>query len=181
MDPPRLCGFVGLAGNPIPDAKGTTMGRDDEQVWAELVQSFHASDEDARWPAAEDIDPDDDAEEDVDSDDADSHVTTTRPAVAGLSPSMPAPEAEPARPVPDDEHFVPPTPPPLPRTDLITMLAWVGVLGTPFLFIVLVLFGRTLSGLPGLAAAGAFIGGFAVLVTRLRGHDPRGPDNGAVV
>jgi hypothetical protein len=29
--------------------------------------------------------------------------------------------------------------------------------------------------------AGAFIGGFVVLVARLRGHDPYDPDDGAVV
>ncbi|NEE01801.1 hypothetical protein [Phytoactinopolyspora halotolerans] len=38
-------------------------GRDDEQAWAELVDTFHAEPEPddgtRRWPAAEDIDPDD--------------------------------------------------------------------------------------------------------------------------
>lgn len=165
----------------------------DDEVWAELVETFHApsDDEETTWPAAEDLD--DQSEPDQDEPGSGSSMTTTRPAWAG-SPSVTHQAGDPtgenhgqsdevSRDVAsgDGDHFVPPTPPPLPRTDLITALAWVGVLGTPVLFLLLVLLGQTLSGLAGLAAAGAFVGGFTALILRLRGHDPHDPDNGAVV
>jgi hypothetical protein len=158
------------------------MGRDDEQVWAELVQSYHWSyDDNAAWPGAEDIDPDVDPDAEPDDDDTDANpaVSTTRPAFAG-SPWITHASGERQERF-DEDHFVPPPPPPLPRTDLITWMAWAGLLGTPVLFIGLVLLGRSLSGLAGLAAATAFVGGFAVLIMRLRGHDPYDPDSGAVV
>jgi hypothetical protein len=165
----------------------------DDEVWAELVETFHApsGDDETTWPAAEDLD--DNSEPDEDEQGAGSSMTTTRPAWAGTpsvthqaggrsgeahSESEEVPHEASSG---DDDHFVPPTPPPLPRTDLITALAWAGVLGTPVLFLLLVLLGQTVSGLPGLAAAGAFVGGFATLILRLRGHDPHDPDNGAVV
>lgn len=174
------------------------MGRDDERTWTELVESFHASTEDTdrTWPDAENIDPGSAISGFDDS--SDSAATTTRPGVSypgakdrGDEAGDSAPPAEPAEHRPrrspeqprpnDDEHFVPPPPPPIPRTDVITMLAWAGVFGTPVLFAGAYVFGQSVSGLVSLIAAIAFIGGFAVLISRLRGHDPHDPDNGAVV
>lgn len=151
------------------------MSRDDEQVWAELVESFHSSPDDARhWPAAENVDADAPANED-EADTGPGHPRQPAPPVAGLQP------IEPQRPPDPEEHFVPPPPPPLPSTDLITRLAWAGVLGTPVVFLVLVVLGQSVPGSVAALGAGAFIGGFVILVSRLRGHDPYDPDDGAVV
>jgi hypothetical protein len=159
------------------------MSRDDEQVWAELVESFHASpdDESRRWPAAEDVEAEpvkDEAEAEDGTGETD-QPAGDHPGVARRA-EHPAHTTE-QRAADPDEHFVPPPPPPLPSTDLITRLAWVGVLGTPLVFLVIVLLGQSVPGVVGAIGAGAFIGGFVILVARLRGHDPHDPDDGAVV
>lgn len=163
------------------------MARDDEQVWAEIVQNFHSStgSERPQWPAAENVDTDAEATDHgpaTGNDGPAAHEETAAaheeaPADDGdrTSGQRPATEQDP------EGHFVPPSPPPIPRTDLITRLAWVCVLGTPLLFLLAVVVGRPISGLLGALGAGAFIGGFVLLVMRLRGHDPYDPDDGAVV
>jgi hypothetical protein len=130
------------------------MSRDDEQVWADLVEAFHASpDEDPRWPVSQDdrLDVDDQA----------------------AKPSGPPGEAE--------DHFVPPPPPPLPRGDRVSRLAWAGVLGVPVFLVVAVALGWRLPSWVTTLAVIVLFAGFATLVTRLRGHDPHDPDDGAVV
>ncbi|HEX6339191.1 MAG TPA: hypothetical protein VFZ85_19710 [Jiangellaceae bacterium] len=148
------------------------MSRDDDQIWAELVESFHASSEnqDRQWPAAENVDPEvpntSDDKQDEPAKPTGSHTVGEKSGVA----------------VPDtDEHFVPPPPPPLPSTDLITRAAWASVLGVPIFLTLVVLLRISVSGWIAALCAGAFIGGFVVLVARLRGHDPYDPDDGAVV
>lgn len=160
------------------------MSRDDEQVWAELVETFHApsDDEARRWPAAEDVDPEQakgQAESDDDAGDPDHPTGDQRDAARRAE--HPAHTTEQQRAADPGEHFVPPPPPPLPSTDLITRLAWVGVLGTPVVFLLIALLGQSVSGVVGAMGAGAFIGGFVILIARLRGHDPHDPDDGAVV
>jgi hypothetical protein len=164
------------------------MGRDDEHTWTELVESFHATTQDAdrTWPAAEDVDTDK-----ASGSDYDSSATTTSPGLGfsepdGNSSAADAPGLRPANdPSPqasvDDDHFVPPTPPPIPQTDMITMLAWFGVFGTPVLFAGAYVFSYRVAPLISFMAVIAFVGGFAVLISRLKGHDPHDPDNGAVV
>ena len=156
------------------------MSRDEEQVWAELVETFHTSsgDEAGQWPAAEDVEPAPTSSGDGSTDGGSPDDTDD-----GDDPDLePAASAPPGRPAPaPDEHFVPPAPPPLPSTDLITRLAWVGVLGTPVVFLTIVLFGMSVPGIVGAVGAAAFVGGFVILVARLRGHDPYDPDDGAVV
>jgi hypothetical protein len=153
------------------------VSRDDEQVWAELVESFHSSADDSsrQWPAAENVDP-----ELTSPPDDEPHETV---GTAGTSPpeSPVSPGAAPATAQNPEEHFVPPPPPPLPSTDLITRAAWVSVLGIPFFLTVVVLLGRSVSGWLGALCGAAFVGGFVVLVARMRGHDPYDPDDGAVV
>jgi hypothetical protein len=148
------------------------VSRDDDQVWAELVESFHASQEDEtrQWPAAENVDPE---VPNASDDKQDELGTPAGPHTAGGMAGAPVQDT--------DEHFVPPPPPPLPSTDLITRAAWASVLGVPILLTVVVLLGISVGGWFAALCAGAFIGGFVVLVTRLRGHDPYDPDDGAVV
>ncbi len=171
------------------------MARDDEQIWAEIVQNFHSStgSERPQWPAAENVDPETETSEQEgsasDSDGSAGHGTSAErhgstSAGDGDTSAGAGDRAAASRPSEHDpeEHFVPPSPPPLPRTDLITRLAWLCVLGTPLFFLLAVIAGRPVSGLLGaLVGAGAFIGGFVLLVLRLRGHDPYDPDDGAVV
>ncbi len=135
------------------------MSRDDEQVWADLVEAFHASpDEDPRWPVSED-----------------SRLDIDDPPQATASDSTPTgpPEVE--------DHFVPPPPPPLPRGDRVSRLAWAAVLGVPLFLVVAVALGWRLPSWATTLAVIALLAGFATLVTRLRGHDPHDPDDGAVV
>jgi hypothetical protein len=170
------------------------MGRDDDREWAELVESFHASpdatpdDEARRWPAAEDVNPDL-----ADGNDKPS-VTLggvgelpDASAYAGLMPAGHGPEPElepPSDSGADDEnanHFVPPPPPPIPRGDRFLRSAWWGALGSPALFIVIVLFQWTPADWVMVGIVGTFIVSFMALMSRLRGHHPDDPDNGAVV
>jgi hypothetical protein len=92
------------------------------------------------------------------------------------------PEPEEAEPV-DDEHYVPPPPPPVPKGDKVARWGWAGALGAPLLAVLLTVVGWDLSGLTGFLLVGAFLGGFATLVYRMREGPPveQGPDDGAVV
>lgn len=138
------------------------VSRDDEQVWADLVEAFHASpDEDPRWPASDD--------ERLNVDDPAS-TPILRPA-----------DVEERRASDVEEHFVPPPPPPLPRGDAVSRLAWAGVLGVPVFLVVAVAVGWRLPSWAMTLAVIALFASFATLVTRLRGHDPHDPDDGAVV
>jgi hypothetical protein len=133
------------------------------------------------WPAVEDLTTDDDG----------------RPTVTRTPPDDPP--ALPARRVGDDlrlstgepgepaergdlddgERFIPPDLPPLPRADLLSRLAWAGVVGGPLFLLIAALFWRDLPELLLLVAVAAFVGGFAALVVRMpRDHDD---DDGAVV
>ncbi|MBL1066743.1 hypothetical protein [Streptomyces sp. 7-21] len=83
----------------------------------------------------------------------------------------------------EDDHFVPPEPPPLPSTDLTTKLAWIAVLGGPLLLFGTVLLQREMTWWIATLGIGGFLGGFATLVSRMRDGDDEWPDpgGGAVV
>src|SRR5262249_31424573 len=88
----------------------------------------------------------------------------------------------------DEGHFVPPTPPPLPRLDPLMLLASGGVVGRGPRAVLAALLGATLIGwtipqLLLLAMIVGFIGGIVVLIARLSREppDPDHPDDGAVV
>jgi hypothetical protein len=84
---------------------------------------------------------------------------------------------------PAQEHFVPPVPPPLPRLQPATKLAWIALFGGPLYLLISTAVGATISGLAAFLAVAAFVGGFVVLVLRMdNGRPPdSGPDDGAVV
>jgi hypothetical protein len=89
-------------------------------------------------------------------------------------------------PLPEDpaaEHFVPPVPPPLPRLQPATKLAWIALLGGPLYLLISTAIGATISGFAAFLAVAAFVGGFVVIVLRMdNGRPPdSGPDDGAVV
>lgn len=162
---------------------------DEEQTWADLVQAFHAAPDDAaehHWPAAEDLGPDD-----VRSDPytpppvgltADDLLTTVEASDDG-GDTLPGPR----RAADDDpasleaDHFVPPAPPPMPPGDLVSRLAWAGVIVPPAVVLIAGLTSIGIATNVTAFLAVAFIAGFGTLVSRLRGHHPSDPDDGAVL
>lgn len=80
----------------------------------------------------------------------------------------------------DQEGYIPADPPPLPRGDLISWLAWGGVLGAPLFLLLAALFWRSAPSVLVAAAVVAFVAGFGTLVVRMpdRGDEE---DDGAVV
>jgi hypothetical protein len=86
-------------------------------------------------------------------------------------------------PVGDDDHFVPPQPPPLPRLDPVTKGAWFALFGGPLYLLVAVMASWQVPDWAAFCAVAAFVGGFATLVVRMGDRPPRdsGPDDGAVV
>ncbi len=88
---------------------------------------------------------------------------------------------DPLDPLDRHDRFVPPEAPPITSTDLVSRLAWLGVLGGPLLLLAAALVSHTLPTLVVLAALGGFIGGFVTLVARLPRDRDDGGDDGAVV
>jgi hypothetical protein len=83
----------------------------------------------------------------------------------------------------EDEHFVPPEPPPLPDADVTTKFAWIAVIGGPLLLLAFILLQMELTWWVVLVGLGGFLGGFATLVTRMQTDDDDldDPGRGAVV
>jgi hypothetical protein len=81
-------------------------------------------------------------------------------------------------PADDEEHFIPPTPPPLPKLDPVTKGAWAALFGGPGYLMVATAAGWPVSGLAAFCAVAAFVAGFAILVLRMHEPGPGGPDDG---
>ena len=81
----------------------------------------------------------------------------------------------------DGDEFVPPEPPPLPRGDGTTRLAWLGAIGGPILMLLSALLG--LGSFFAGAGLAAFVTGFGILVARMKDRAPQddGWDDGAVL
>ena len=88
----------------------------------------------------------------------------------------------PPRPLPEDEaHFVPPTPPPLPKLDPVAKGAWAALFGGPAYLVAATAAGWSVPGIAAFFAVAAFVTGFAILVLRMNespGSGPGGPDDG---
>jgi hypothetical protein len=106
-------------------------------------------------------------------------VIPVQPPTRIVRPAAPAP----LPPAGDDEHYVPPVPPPLPRLDPLSKGAWVALFGGPGYLLLAVLLGWVVPSWAGFCAVAAFVGGFATLVVRMgdRPPDDSGSDDGAVV
>lgn len=100
------------------------------------------------------------------------------PQIRIVRPASPAP-----LPGDDDDHFVPPEPPPMPRLDPVTKGAWVALFGGPAYLLIAVMLNWQVASWAAFTAVAAFVGGFATLVVRMGDRPPRdsGPDDGAVV
>lgn len=87
---------------------------------------------------------------------------------------------------PDEGHFVPPEPPPLPEADTTTKFAWLAVVGGPVLMLLAVLLQWDMTWWLTTLCVGGFLGGFVTLVARMK-HDDEDddgfddPGRGAVV
>lgn len=81
----------------------------------------------------------------------------------------------------EEEGFEPPPPPPLPHVEPDRMLAWVGVLGSPVVLLLALLFSIGLPVWMGYLLVVGFVGGFLYLVVKMP-SEPRDPgDDGAQV
>ena len=105
---------------------------------------------------------------------AGAHSTRARRIRARKAPPRPAPDE-------DEEHFIPPAPPPLPKLDPITKGAWAALFGGPGYLVVATVAGWSVPGIAAFCAVAAFVTGFAILVLRMNdppGSGPSGPDDG---
>ncbi len=98
------------------------------------------------------------------------HGTPTRKIRARKAPPQPGNE--------DDEHYIPPAPPPLPRLDPITKGAWAALFGGPAYLVIATAMGWPVPGIAAFCAVAAFVTGFAILVLRMNEPGPGGPDDG---
>ena len=133
------------------------------------------------WPASEDVDDVDGSADDPSEPEPFEHDEDTLVA-GGLAISATDPLNTEAT-WEDEGHFVPPPPPPLPRLEPLTLMAWIGVLGSVALAILAALFAWTIPDLVLGAMIVGFVGGIVVLIARLSREppDPDRPDDGAVV
>jgi hypothetical protein len=182
---------------------------DEEAAWRDLIAQFGdpAADDAAPWPVREELSgarpappsapgspgaPDGRAGPGTGTEDPDAAQTSPQDWAGPVPGVIPAPPqariVRPAAPVPlppagDDEHYVPPAPPPLPRLDPVTKGAWVALFGGPGYLLLAVLLGWVVPSWAAFGAVAAFVGGFATLVVRMGDRPPRdsGPDDGAVV
>jgi hypothetical protein len=72
----------------------------------------------------------------------------------------------------DEGHFVPPPPPPLPRLDPNRRLAWLGLVGTPLVTLLLIGAGIRVSAWMGFLLVVTFVGSFGFLVATMRSGPP---------
>jgi hypothetical protein len=80
--------------------------------------------------------------------------------------------------VDDEDHYIPPTPPPLPTLDSLAKGAWAALFGGPAFLVVATAAHWALSGFAVFCAVAAFVTGFAILVLRMNEPGPGGPDDG---
>lgn len=79
------------------------------------------------------------------------------------------------------EHFVPPTPPPLPQLDTVAKAAWAAIIAGSLVIVAAVVLGWAIVSPAGIAALAAVFGGLVTLFARMKDRDPDDYDDGAVV
>ena len=165
------------------------MSRDDDQTWAELIDSFHAApttEGDQPWPEAEELGPDDLLDDSRPEDFRDASVTLGSLTGRGAGPEAAAPDGvtggiDDATAEEAANHFVPPVPAPIPRGDRVQRLAWAGVIAPPIALIIVAIMSWRPSDEIIFLAVVTFVAGFVTLIARMRGHHPNDPDDGAVI
>lgn len=153
-----------------------------------------------RWPALEDLDPRTD-EADRDTDRGADRGPDTEPGTTaapdgddrppggfrlGLGPPTPSPgpAAEPEGRHGEDRsddagHFVPPTPPPLPRPTGVRGAAWTGVAAGPLVLLIATVLGWRLPSLLTAVCVIGFVGGLVYLIAGMDDRRGDGWDDGA--
>jgi hypothetical protein len=156
--------------------------RSDDELFAELVAGFDepVAESDRSWPEAEDVSDLNDLN-DLKPQARPRPVIRPLPVVRAVPPVDP--RAWTAAEDPDDEHYTPPEPPPLPQAQPATKLALLALV----VGIVLILLGG-IGELPGMATflgVCSVAGAVATLVVRMKDPDPDDhdddPNHGAVV
>jgi hypothetical protein len=152
-----------------------SLRREAEQLVSVTLPELRASLEDERWAElVKSLESDDTAER-----------RTGQEVEASTSASTaeePAYEILPPAPV-DDDHFVPPDPPLQPLDSPHTRYGWIALIGGCLLLLLPAMAGKTLGTGWLLIAVASIIGGFVLLVLRMKDSPPTdsGPDDGAVV
>ncbi len=156
----------------VPDEHdGPELPLDEEAAWRAIVENYGARPElGADAPPAPEVE------------------TPPAPAVFDRS-YLDSVEAEAAANAPardswsEEGHFVPPEPPPLPRTTPARRIAWAGLFGAPALLPIALVAHLTFPTWASMALVAGFVGGFVFLVATMErtGRDGRGGDDGAVV
>jgi hypothetical protein len=161
----------GPAGIPSADDPGASPESDIDALFAAIIADFAlpAPSGSGSWPPSEDL--------------ADDEPRHPQPSDSDQVEHNPLPEmndssSEEAQ---DEEGYVPPIPPPLPRGDLVSRIAWGAVAGGPLFLLLAALTWRTLPSSLLLVALLSFIGGFVTLVARMPPEPPDDPDDGAVI
>jgi hypothetical protein len=162
---------------PQPNAHGNrrTLGlvqRDsDDDAWHAIVENYGERvelDDEPRPDPASDADDRPDAPQGFDA--------TSSTGLQRLFRPLPEPAAEPE----DEDEFVPPTPPPLPKLPPDRLLAWVGLFGSPTILLVSLVLDIHLPPWLGYLLVASFIGGFVYLVVKMPHRDDIDPwDDGA--
>lgn len=138
-----------------------------EAAWAGIIADFDTS-PDGRppWPATEDVLP--------------PRAPRLRRPIRS-NPVAPAAGGD----LLETDHFVPPPPPVLPRLDPVTRIGWAALVAGPVLLVIVVVFGHRVPDWLPLLGVFTLVGGFALLVSRLRPTDSDDDDtdhhDGAVV
>jgi hypothetical protein len=167
---------------------------DEDEVWRQIVASFNEStareSADQPWPDSENLPaeptrrvvqgPESDALSPAGDDAATSLADGPHDS---LDPRDPRDPRDPQGEEEDEGHFEPPAPPPLPKTDTATKLAWLALFGGPAYLLVAAMLEWNMQGWALFTAVGAFIGGFVALVVRMGDGPPAdsGWDDGAVL
>ncbi|MEU2871279.1 hypothetical protein ABZ769_19015 [Streptomyces olivoreticuli] len=175
---------------------------DEDAAWAELVAAYgeQPDPEAGRWPASGDVtDPPSGPAEGKDSPEAAPEEAPSAPPegpgrpvgsfvvyAPGVGPrdwDTPGATGDDDFDEPDEGHFVPPEPPPVPTGDVTARFAWIAVLGGPLLLLIMVLLRQELTWWITTLGVGGFLGGFATLVLRMKDSDEEDddPGRGAVV
>ena len=155
----------------------TDRERDDQQLAERGPDGDQQTDRDREPPEAGDSEPPRAGEKgssagsriDLDSRWADEHPL--------FSFTEPDPETEPE---PVEERFEPGEPPPWPRPSAAVLVGWIGV-GFAVLTVIAAALGAPVARWVAWTAIGAFVGGFALLLSRLPRHRPPGSGDGAVL
>jgi hypothetical protein len=174
------------AGDPEPDVqRGPEL--DVDAAFAAIVAGWSTPSAGpvGRWPASEDVDVEGEqrlAREARAREREAQRVEESRPQLRPdprlIVPGEPVQELDEPQ---ESERYVPPEPPPLPRGDLVSRLAWAGVLGGPVLLLLATVVWPSMPQWLLLCSLAAFVGGFVTLVSRMPARPPDDPDDGAVV